>query len=89
LSTIARWINEHLADKGYSATITEGHYNTDRKYGRLRWPGKGRTGNKLTVWHNGNVVHEHNAADPYRRNEDMERWLAKLVKLGRPPRWNE
>lgn len=89
LKTIARWINENLADKGYSATVREGYYSTDRKYGRLRWPGRGRTGNCLTVWRGSEVVHTHNAADPYRTNEDMERWLAKLIKLGRPPGYGD
>ena len=49
LKTIAKYINESL--DGYEARIVGGYCNTDRKFSgsRLRWPGKGRTGNRLQV----------------------------------------
>jgi len=30
--------------------VERGHYSTDRKIGRLRWPGKGRTGTRIRVY---------------------------------------
>jgi len=64
------------------ATIEKGYCNTDRKIGRLRSPGKGRTGNRLVVrWRYlwaidpKSKVFDHNAAETYRCNEEVERWL--------------
>lgn len=65
-----------------------GFCNTDRKIGRLRHPGKGRRGSRLMVsirpgheqtpfWRDrrGPVVFEHNAAETYRTNADVVRWI--------------
>jgi len=73
LKTLAKEINNL---PGYTAEIVEGYCNTDRKIGRLRSPGKGRYGNQLIVKDlQGNVVLDHNAAETYRYNEEVERWL--------------
>jgi hypothetical protein len=66
------------------ARIEKGYYNTDRKIPgtRLIRKGKGLTGNRLIVrWRRlstldpMSLVLDHNAAEWYRRNEDVERWL--------------
>jgi hypothetical protein len=78
LPTIARWINENVPE--LRARIESGYCNTDRKIGRLRWPGKGRTGNRLIVERKrGGVVLDHNAAEAYRTNAEVERWLARWL----------
>jgi predicted Zn-ribbon and HTH transcriptional regulator len=77
LATIAREINEDIP--GFTATIERGYCNTDRKMGRLRWPGKGREGNRLIVRNEaGKVVLDHNAAETYRNNAEVEEWLGRL-----------
>jgi hypothetical protein len=79
------------------AKIDEGYCNTDRKLActRLIHRGKGRTGNRLIVrWRHLSVldprskVLDHNSAETYRRNDEVEEWLRveapRLVKpLGR------
>ena len=83
LKTIAKWINENLAEKGFMAKVEEGFCSTDRKLSgtRLRRPGKGRTGNCLKVYRAGREypIFEHNAAETYRTNEEVERWLERLI----------
>lgn len=61
------------------ARIERGFCNTDRKIGRLRWPGKGRHGNRLIVVDrkSGKVVFDHNAAETYRANSDVVRWIER------------
>lgn len=77
LSTIAKDINDNC--DGFTAVIERGYCNTDRKIGRLRWPGKGREGTRLIVRNaNGKVVFDHNAAETYRTNAEVEAWLAGL-----------
>lgn len=76
LKTIAKDINENYP--GLAAKIVRGYCDTDRKIPgtRLRWPGKGRAGNRLVVTdESGNVVLDHNAAETYRCNEEVEQWL--------------
>jgi hypothetical protein len=77
LKTIAKWINENMY--GYHAYIKRGYYNTDRKISgtRLRRPGHGRYGNRLVVVHNGRIVYDHNAAETYRRNWEVEDWIER------------
>jgi len=78
LATIAKEINEVTP---YTATIVRGYCNTDRKIAgtRLRWPGKGREGNRLIVRdEGGNVVLDHNAAETYRMNSEVEEWLESV-----------
>jgi hypothetical protein len=79
LATIARQINEQ--HEGFTASIRRVEVSTDRKIGRLRWPGKGRRGNELTVVHDetGVVLLCHNSAETYRRNIEVERWLDEFV----------
>lgn len=80
LKTIARWINENLSGRGYSASVSDGYCDTSTKVGRLRWPGKGRYGNHLMVWHKGEMILSHNSAETYRTNAEVESWLKKLLK---------
>ena len=47
LDTIAAWVNENTR---MVAIVEPGFCNTDRQIGRLRWPGKGRTGRHIKVW---------------------------------------
>ena len=76
LKTLAKEINKL---PGYTAEIVRGYCNTDRKIGRLRSPGKGRYGNRLIVKNKeGKVVLDHNAAETYRTNEEVEEWLRKM-----------
>lgn len=83
LPAIAAWINANLAGLGIAARIERGYCNTDRKIGRLRRPGKGRQGNRLIVTHGGSVVLDHNAAETYRTNSEVEHWLRrKCADLG-------
>ncbi len=88
LKTIARWINESLP--GYRAEIREGYRNTDRKIPgtRLRHEGRGRWGNVITVFkrneHDGwSRVFEHNSAETYRSNQEVEDWLDTVTKGAR------
>jgi len=61
LKTICKYINEHVA--GLTARTEKGYCDTDRKIGRLRWPGKGRWGTRLIVMDDkGNIVCNHNSA---------------------------
>jgi hypothetical protein len=78
LKTIARYINETHGDK-LRAEVEQSYCNTDRKVGRLRWPGKGRYGNRLIVTdvETGRTLLDHDAAETYRRNDEVEYWLTK------------
>lgn len=61
--------------------------NTDRKIGRLRWPGKGRKGTRLIVrdpsrpevtaggFTFGMLLLDHNNAETYRRTEEVRKWI--------------
>jgi len=50
--------------------------NTDRKIGRLRWPGKGRRGTLLTVRdEHYALLLRHCSAETYRCNAEVEAWL--------------
>jgi hypothetical protein len=82
LATIAKEINEVTP---YTATIQRGYSSTDRpKPKGCRYKthvGKGRWGNQLIVRdETGRVVLDHNAAETYRCNEEVEEWL-RDVKL--------
>ena len=84
LKTLAKEINKI---EGYTAEIVKGYCNTDRHISgtRFRIPGKGRYGNKLIVKDKeGNVVLEHNAANTYRYNGEVEVWLEYLLEHGKP-----
>jgi hypothetical protein len=76
----------------FIATIERSFCNTDRKIGRLRHPGKGRHGTRLIVrWRHlssldpRSKVFDHNSAETYRRNQEVEDWLReKAPKLVKP-----
>jgi hypothetical protein len=69
----ARW--PHL-----DVEVTQGHANTDRKIGRLRWPGKGRTGARIIVRNaKGEVLLDHNQAETYRRVSDVVEWMERYA----------
>lgn len=76
LKAIAKWINENTDHK---AVIDMGYCNTDRTPRGFRYitsPGKGRYGNRLTVkTPSGEIVCQHNSAETYAQNEEVERWL--------------
>jgi hypothetical protein len=67
------------ADGRFTATITIGYCNTDRKPKGLRYitrKGKGRTGNHLIVRDkDGNLLLSHNAAETYRHNAEVVEWM--------------
>jgi hypothetical protein len=83
LSVIAAYINAHCP--GLHARIEHETVNTDRHIGyHLRHPGKGRRGTRLLVedltrmTRTGHpVVLDHHAAETYRCNDEVERWLAR------------
>ncbi len=82
LKTIAREINESCP--GITAEIIKGYCDTDRKIGRLRWPGKGRYGNRIIVRDaTGRVLLDHNAAETYRCNAEVESWLTNWKRQTR------
>jgi len=75
LKTLAKEINKLPF---YTAELVQGHCNTDSKIPgtRLRREGKGRYGNRLIVKDaKGVVVLDHNAAETYRCNKEVEDWL--------------
>jgi len=78
LATLARYINENL--DGYEARIEGGFCDTDTKIGRLRIPGKGRTGNRIKVRRlsDGLLVLDHNSAETYRTNSEVEDWIRRV-----------
>lgn len=76
LKTIAEYINNNMNMKGYSAFLEKSYTNTDRKAGRLRIPGKGRSGYKLTVGFYGKIIFTHDSSQTYRSNKEVENWLA-------------
>jgi hypothetical protein len=79
LKTIARWINENVPT--LRATVVRDLVDTSRKIGRLRWPGKNRSGNRIIVRRRSDdcIVLDHSAAETYRHNEEVERWLANWI----------
>jgi alpha-beta hydrolase superfamily lysophospholipase len=68
-----------IAAAGYDVRFETGYCNTDRHIAgtRLRHPGKGRWGTRLIVSKDGTVVFDHNAAETYKRNEDVVWWMAQ------------
>lgn len=88
LSVIAEWINTNRPE--LRAVIERGHASTDSKIPgtRLIRKGKGRRGNRLKVyrWRDSaflgppKPILDHNAAETYRSNEEVETWLAKYLK---------
>lgn len=79
LKAIAKCINDNLA--GYDARIENGFCSTDSKISgtRLRRPGKGRQGNRIIVTKGSEVVLDHNSAETYRTNSEVEEWLDREI----------
>jgi hypothetical protein len=70
--------------------VERGYCNTDRKIGRLRWPGKGRWASRLVVTDaKGNLLLDHNNAETYRRTREVRAWIDDCVKLGKPVSWSK
>lgn len=82
LKQIAAWINENRQE--LVATAEPSMCNTDRKIGRLRWPGKGRKGSRIIVRRKktGEVLLDHNSAETYRSNKEVELWLDHYESKG-------
>lgn len=88
---LAKFINSHkLYDtKGREvcAHIQSWTENTDRKIGRLRWPGNGRKGIKLVIWPVGvppwpsNALYEHTSSETYRRHSEAREWVETNLRL--------
>lgn len=80
-------MNEHLA--GYTATSSKSWSSTDRKIGRLRWPGKGRRGVRLEVKRNDDhaIVFTHDSSQTYRHNGEAVEKIAELAGDGQPHRY--
>lgn len=87
LSVIAAWVNANTA---LVAQMDRVYCNTGRKAGRLRIPGKGRNGTRILIAKSAEAMRayhltgrnhaplllDHNAAETYRCNADVVRWLA-------------
>lgn len=87
LKAIADWVNANPV-LGLRATASTSSYSTDRKIGRLRWPGKGREGVEIKLFSTdpgtqafigGMPLKRHNSAETYRHNFEVERWLADWI----------
>ena len=67
-----------LEAAGYKAIVEPTVYNTDRKIGRLRKPGKGRKGLEIKVYDKkGELVLEHNNAETYRHTGEVISWMRR------------
>lgn len=76
LKRMAEFIERVL---GYSTKIEPSHCNTDRKIGRLRSEGRGRDGNKLSIFNGSELIHSHDSAETYRRNYEVAAWILKQI----------
>lgn len=91
LPAIAKYINEH-PELGLRAEIEKGYYRSDYKPAGFRYivrTGKERVGNRLKVWlaATSELVFDHNSAETYRTNQDVELWLAAWER-GDRRRWS-
>jgi len=79
LSQLAEVIN---GDKRFTARIEKGYCNTDTQVAgtRFRRPGKGRRGNQLIVMMGSVKVLDHNSAETYRSNYEVEAWVKQHVR---------
>lgn len=73
LKTLAKVIQS----LGFDVELCDGYCNTDKKVGRQRHPGKGRSGTRLIVRWKGIVVLDHNSAQTYRCNQEVEDWIIR------------
>lgn len=70
--------------------VRKSHASTDRQYGHVRWPGKGRDGTRLIVrdpaqmeppdWgekptNEPRILLDHDNAPAYRRSDEVRRWI--------------
>lgn len=84
---LAKFINSHklydVKGREVCAHIDTYNYNTDRKIGRLRWPGKGRKGLRIMIWLVGvpfdpsNKIFEHTSSETYRRHREAREWVER------------
>ena len=74
--------------QGYTFRIEQGECNTDRKSGRLRIPGKGRTGTRLIVELKRKRVIDHNGAETYRRNDEVASAIVAKLDGKRVDKWS-
>lgn len=81
---VAAWINENMP--GLQAEACPWTSSTDRQLGRLRSPGKGRKGYRLTINRlrdggRGSILverlHRHTSSETYRESNDVARWLRR------------
>ena len=83
LKTIAKWINDNLGHLGYSAGVRKGihHFSVGSYCGGnvVGYHGQ-REGTVFTCSIDGVLVKQHNAAEAYRRNSDVERWLERELR---------
>lgn len=81
---LARWINAkrlyNCVGQRVCARVSAGRVSTDRKIGRLRWPGKGRASLRLEIWVDGTPsakLYEHESGETYRRHSEAREWVSK------------
>lgn len=90
---LANWINEHtlVDDRGrlVCAKVDRVRTSTDRKIGRLRWPGKGRQGLILEIWlvdpphklsYAERRLYRHESSETYRRHSEAREWVEKHLR---------
>lgn len=62
--------------------------DTDRKVGRLRWPGKGRDGSRLLVYDRKKdplrPIYDHKNSETYRCCADVRGWMERYALLRKP-----
>ena len=90
---LADWINANklVDDQGrlVEARVDSWRTNTDRKIGRLRWPGKGRQGLLLEIWPVGAVFYpdqrlfRHESSGTYRRHREAREWVERNLRRKR------
>ena len=90
VKTIADWINTNT---DYIAKVRETIENTDRTHKGYRYitsPGKGRKGFILTVTTQaGKRIYEHNSAETYRNNQEIEEWIKARMPSQPPEDWRD
>lgn len=94
---LAAWVNAHpVVDGGrrrVRAKVERSHSSTDRQIGRLRWPGKGRSGVRLTLYaydsnndQTGGLpveIYQHDTSETYRTHDEARQWISTHLTLKR------
>jgi len=78
LATIAKEINERI--EGLTAEVVPGYTGIEHMPSgvRIRHPVRGKWGNRIIVRNSrGDVVLDHNGAEFYKRNGEVDFWLKK------------